>query len=202
MNFSQFLYSTIQVGIGVVIGWLLSLIGQLKMQKRQHYFELEKLKIERSEPYKERLYNLKLEIYSYIWTKFMECWEQFVDKQWYFKDENTKALSFALRHFRFEFNKKSITLQKSVFETILDILTKFDSIIRNHAILCSDEKNSEFRKYMREDIKEIIDLIDKLEKEIRKDLKLPEIEKSLAEIFLQKNLKIQKHQKRTQSTKS
>ena len=196
MNFFQFIYSALLLGIGVVLGWYLNNRSQLKMQKRQQEFELEKLKIERTEPYKERLYNSKLEIYSHIWTKFMECWEKFVNKQWDFKDENTKALSGALGHFRFEFNKLSIILQKSVFETILDLLTSLDRIILNHAMLCSDKNNKEFRKYMKEDIAEIIELIEKLEKEIRKDLKLPEIEKSLAETFYPKEIQDKKALKR------
>ena len=74
MNFSQFLYSTISIVIGVAIGWFLSFISQLK----NHKFELEKLKIERTEPYKEKLHNLRFESYSHIWAECMVCWKEFV----------------------------------------------------------------------------------------------------------------------------
>ena len=185
MSFSQFLYSTIQVGIGVVIGWLLSLIAQLKMQKRQHDFELGKLKIERTEPYKERLHNLKFETYSHIWSKFMECWKEFVYKQWKFESENTVDLSNAVKDFNLEFNKKSIILNESVVIIILKLLVNLDSIVFNHSVLC-DETNEKHIKEMREDSGECRKLIDNLEKEIRKDLQLPQIEKSLVETFYPK----------------
>ena len=188
MNFSQFLYSTIQVGIGVVIGWLLSLIGQLKMQKRQHYFELEKLKIERTEPYKERIYNLKFEAYSHIWAKCMECWREFYHKQWIFQDVNTSALFKAFNNFSFEFSSRSIILEKSVVENIQYLIANFDNVYRYHSMLCRDQNNTELRKRMEKYTEKSLELLDKLAKEMRKDLKLLEIEKGLAETFYPKEL--------------
>jgi len=193
MNFFQFIYSVIYSaillgigGIGVVLGWYLNNRSQLKTQKNQHEFELKRLEIERTEPYKERLYDLKFEAYSHIWAECMKCWREFYHNQWLFKDGKTKLLLDALNGFSFEFSKKSITLEKSVVATIRDLLANFNSIILNHAMLCGNERNTESRKHMRKDTKKTEELLDKLVNEIRKDLQLPQIEKSLAEIFFPK----------------
>ena len=53
-------------------------------------------------------------------------------------------------------------------------------------MLCGNERNTESRKHMRKDTKKTEELLDKLVNEIRKDLQLPQIEKSLAEIFFPK----------------
>lgn len=201
-NFLQFIYSAILLGIGVWLGWYLNNRSQLKTQKNQHEFELKKLEIERTEPYEERLYNLKFEAYSHIWSECMECWIEFDNKQWLFKDNNTKSLLKARNNFSFEFGRKSITLEKSVVETIQYLIANFDQIIQNHAMLCSDDKNPEFRKFMREDTEKTKELLDKLINEIRKDLKVAEIEKTLSETFIPKELPDKKAPKSSQSAQS
>jgi len=187
-NFLQFLYSAILLGIGVCLGWYLNNRSQLKMQKSQQEFELEKLKIERTEPYKERLYNLKLEIYSHIWAECMKCWREFFHKQWVFKDENTTALLNAYNDFNYEFSRNSITLEKSIVETIQHLGANFYAIIINHGMLCADNKDKNANKNMREHTQKTTDLLDKLINEIRKDLKVAEIEKSLSDTFTPKEL--------------
>ena len=188
MNFFQFIYSAILLGIGVWLGWYLNNRSQLKTQKNQHEFELKKLEIERTEPYKERIYNLKFEAYSHIWAKCIECWIEFFHKQWVFQDVNTSALFKAFNNFSFEFSSRSIILEKSVVATIQYLIANFDSIYRYHSMLCRDQNNTELRKRMEKYAGKSLELLDKLGKEMRKDLKLPEIEKGLAETFYPKEL--------------
>ena len=202
MNFSQFLYSTAQLGIGVFIGWLLSFISQQRMQKRQQEFELEKLKVERKEPYKERLYNIRFEAYSCIWAKFLECLKEFSIKHEVFKIEDYRALMDIFENFRLEFFKNFIILKASVLIIGADLIITFYLIARNYLKICKDNKNIEAREEIKKDQQKTFELMENLGKEIRKDLKLPEIEKSLAEIFFPKEPTNAKAPKRTQSTKS
>ncbi|NVM56462.1 MAG: hypothetical protein HWN66_22380 [Candidatus Helarchaeota archaeon] len=189
MNFFQFIYSAISVVIGVGIGWLLTFISQWKMQKNQHKFELEKLKIE-------RLYNLKFEAYSHIWAECMKCWREFFHKQWVFKDENTTELLNAYNDFNYEFSRNSITLEKSIVETIQYLGANFYAIIINHAMLVANKNDNNANKNMREHTEKTKELLDKLVEEIRKDLQLPQIEKSLAETSSPKKLPDKKSPKR------